>query len=225
MTSNYWVYIDNLLKNGLGVMIKKNKHKQEKITAPEKDVSEAKATEVTSEAETLEPASEQPLEASAEVTLLKERYTRLMADFDNFRKRQVRERSDLIKRANEDLLEDMLPVLDHLELALAQTDAAESPFVVGVKMVFDQFYTVLERHGMKPIDARGQEFDPHFHEALSQMPSKSIPANKVLEQFRCGWMLNGHLVRAAQVIVSSGDDTPAAQATAATAENAQESEE
>jgi len=135
---------------------------------------------------------------------LKDRFTRLMADFDNYRKRQAREREDLIKRANEELLGDLIPIVDHLELALSKTADQSSPFVTGIKLVYDQFLNLFDRYGMKPIDAKGKPFDPSFHEALSQMNSATVPANVVIDQFRRGWLLAGRLMRPAQVIVSSG---------------------
>jgi len=76
--------------------------------------------------------------------------------------------------------------------------------MTGVKMVYDQFMALFERYDMKPIDAKGQPFDPAFHEALSQMSSATVPAHMVLDQFRRGWMLAGRLLRPSQVIVSSG---------------------
>ncbi|MDR2850318.1 MAG: nucleotide exchange factor GrpE [Verrucomicrobiota bacterium] len=161
------------------------------------------------------PAEPAPAPEAQELALMKDRYTRLMADFDNFRKRQVREREDLVKRANEDLLGDLLPVVDHLELALAQAADRESPFVVGVGLVYDQLLALLDRYGMKTFDTRGEPFDPTYHEALSQMPSATVPANAVIDQFRRGWLLGGRLLRPAQVIVSSG----APDGAAADAEN------
>jgi len=141
--------------------------------------------------------------AAEETAALKDRYARLLADFDNYRKRQTREREDWIKRANESLLEDFLPVADTLELALAKADLAD-PFAAGVKLVYDQFIAALEKHGVTPLDARGQPFDPDWHEALSHVPSDTVPENAVIEQFRCGWCIGGRLMRPAQVIVSSG---------------------
>lgn len=147
---------------------------------------------------------EEPPPEARELAQMKDRYARLMADFDNFRKRQTREREDFVKRANEDLLGDLLPVIDHLELALAQAADRASPFVVGVQLVYDQFLTLLDRYGMKPFDAQGEPFDPTYHEALSHMSSATAPANTVSDQFRRGWLLGGRLLRPAQVIVSSG---------------------
>ena len=154
------------------------------------------------------PAVAAAIPEKEELLILKDRYARLMADFDNYRKRQLREREDWIKRANEELLGDLLPVIDHLELALAQATDPASPFVVGVKVVYDQFLAMLDRHGMVPLDAKGEPFDPTYHEALSQMNSATVPANIVMDQFRRGWLLGGRLLRPAQVIVSSGAPDP-----------------
>ena len=150
-------------------------------------------------AEAPKPSPETP-----ELAALKDRYTRLLADFDNFRKRQTREREEWVKRANEDLLGDLLPVVDHLELALKKPPALSDAFVVGIKLVYDQLLSLLDRYGVTPIDAKGQPFDPSIHEALSQMNSATVPANVVIDQFRRGWRLSGRLLRPSQVIISSG---------------------
>jgi len=175
--------------------------------APETGEAVTPVPEATPEAETpaaAEAAAPQPAPEAAELAAVKDRYARLMADFDNFRKRQVREREDLIKRANEDLLGDLLPVVDHLELALAKTEGSTDPVIVGVKMVYDQFVALLGRYGLTPLDTKGEPFDPTYHEALSQMSSATVPANMIIDQFRRGWLLAGKLLRPAQVIVSSG---------------------
>jgi len=150
----------------------------------------------------------QPSPEALELATFKDRHARLMADFDNFRKRQVREREEWIKRANEDLLGDLLPIVDHLELALGKTASPTDPLTVGVKLVYDQFIALLERYGVTAIDAKGQPFNPDYHEALTQMSSATVPANMVIDQFRRGWLLAGRLLRPAQVIVSSGAPDP-----------------
>ena len=148
-------------------------------------------------------APAQPSPEAQELATLKDRYARLLADFDNFRKRQTRDNEEFVRRANENLLGDLLPVVDHLELALAKTPDPADPFVIGVRLVYDQLQSLLGRYGLTPVDAKGQPFDPAFHEALSQMSSPTVPA-----QFRRGWMLSGRLLRPAQVIVSSGRPEP-----------------
>ncbi len=141
--------------------------------------------------------------AQGELAAAKERYVRLLADFDNMRKRQIREREEVIKRANEGLLEKLLPVFDHLELALANVKA-EDAFTKGVKMVGAQFLNVLTEAGVEVVDAEGAVFDPALHEALQAVPSETVPEHEVVQQFRKGWRLDGKLIRPAQVIVSAG---------------------
>jgi len=176
-------------------------------TTPDTPVAEDASTPTPPPAA---PSTPPPAEApkvspeALELAALKDRYTRLLADFDNARKRQVREREEWLKRANEELLGDLLPIVDHLELALKKTPEATSPFTTGIKLVYDQFISLLERYNMTPIEAKGQPFDPSIHEALSQMNSATVPEHVVLDQFRRGWRLAGRLLRPAQVIVSSG---------------------
>lgn len=179
--------------------------------APEAPAPAPEAAPETPAPAPAEEAAKPAAPEADELAVMKDRYARLMADFDNFRKRQIREREDLIKRANADLLGDLLPVVDHLELALAKTADPADPFVTGVRLVYDQLIALLDRYDMKPLDTKGQPFDPSFHEALSQMSSATVPANIIIDQFRRGWLLAGRLLRPAQVIVSSGmpDDAQA----------------
>ncbi|MFO7936139.1 MAG: nucleotide exchange factor GrpE [Kiritimatiellia bacterium] len=180
---------------------KTDKKTDKKGISPEKDerVEDKKA-----EKKTPDKQEENTHPEEDELTKIKNQYIRLMADFDNYRKRQSREREEFVKRSNERLLADLLPVLDNLQLALKKVDDTEDPFATGVKLVYDQFCSVLKNCGMEPIEALGEDFDPERHEALSYIPSPTVPANKVIDQFRCGWFINGHLMRAAQVVVSSG---------------------
>ena len=160
------------------------------------------------EAAQLTEGAAEPSPEARELEALKDRYARMMADFDNYRKRQTREREEWLKRANEELLGDLLPVVDHLELALKKMTDPSDPLITGVKMVYDQFIALLSRYGVTPIDAKGKPFDPAFHEALTQMSSATVPAHIVIDQFRRGWLLAGRLLRPAQVVVSSGAPDP-----------------
>ena len=191
-------------------MSKNKNHKhQEQLVADEPQVNDP-VTDTTPEAEAentpVQPAAAEGGETpeQAEIAALKDRYARLLADFDNYRKRQLREREDWSKRANESLLADFLPVVDHLELALGSASDLSDPLAKGVRLVYDQFVAALEKHGVTPLDAKGQPFNPDWHEALSQMPSDTVPENEIIEQFRRGWCIGGRLMRPAQVIVSSG---------------------
>jgi molecular chaperone GrpE len=184
---------------------KHHKEEETKVPPPAEGAPEALMVEEQPAVQEAAPAPE-PAKPTVEEELdaMKDRYMRLMADFDNFRKRQIREREEWIKRANENLLSDFLPVVDHLDIALAKEKDATNPFVAGIKMVYDQFVAALEKNNVVPVDAKGQPFNPEWHEALSQVPSETVPANEVIEQFKRGWSLSGRLLRPAQVIVSSG---------------------
>lgn len=137
---------------------------------------------------------------------LKEQFIRLQADFANFRNRIQRERIELYQRANEDLFMELLPVIDHYEMGLknAEEHHAESAVVDGFRLVFEQFQGVLKKFNVEPIDAVGKEFDPHKHEALTHMPSDEYAAEVCSNQVRRGYMFGDRLLRAAQVVVSSG---------------------
>ena len=147
-------------------------------------------------------------EAEAAKAVLQDRFVRLQADFDNFRKRTVREKAESYRAANEDLMAELLPVVDHFEMALGAESGsgAQDALVKGVRMVCDQMTTVLTRFGLKALDATvGQTFDPARHEAIAHMPSETVPENNVIAQTRRGYLLGEKLIRPAQVVVSSGD--------------------
>lgn len=141
-----------------------------------------------------------------------DRLLRLQADFDNYRKRMMREKADIYRRANEDIMEELLPVLDHLELALTAVGASEQldSIAKGFKLVGEQLLSVLNKFGLTPIETDGVAFDPNVHEAILHMPSTEVPENAIISRTRAGYMLGGQLLRAAQVVVSSG--APAAAA-------------
>lgn len=137
--------------------------------------------------------------------LLEDRLLRLQADFDNFRKRTLREKEDLYRRANEDILLELLPVLDHLELAFraAESDGKEHPVIQGFHLVAEQLRAALRKFGLEQVDA-SDAFDPNVHEAVQHLPSKEVEEGHVMVQLRSGYTLGSRLLRAAQVVVSSG---------------------
>lgn len=137
---------------------------------------------------------------------LEERLLRLQADFDNFRKRVQRERGEWYQQANEDLMVELLPILDHFELGLhtAEKHHVDPAVIDGFRMVYDQLQQALVRFRLSPIDAEGQDFDPHVHEAMTHVPSEEHPADTVIAQTRRGYKLGEKLIRPAQVVVSSG---------------------
>ena len=176
-----------------------------------KDVKDDSDTEAAEESPAQEqpaeepPVEERPAEAQPAEPDWKDRYARAMADFDNFRKRTARDREDLVKFAASDVLKDILPTVDNLARALEEAkDKADDPFVTGVKLVYDGLLKALAEHGATPLDSVGEPFDANFHEALAQLPSEDVEEGHVISEVKRGWMLNGKLLRAAQVVVSAG---------------------
>lgn len=148
-----------------------------------------------------------------------DRFVRLNAEFDNYKKRAARERLDAIKYANEALLETLIPTLDNFEMAMmavenASADSIES-LKQGITMVHKQLRDVIAEAGMEEIDAANQSFDPAWHEAISQQESDEVPEGQVIQQVRKGYKLKERLIRPANVIVAkakgeSGDADSAA---------------
>ncbi|MFO1499203.1 MAG: nucleotide exchange factor GrpE [Verrucomicrobiota bacterium] len=135
-----------------------------------------------------------------------DRLVRLSADFDNYKKRAVRERQDASRAATESVLQKLLPVLDNLEMALAAAEktsgnAAEA-LKTGVAMIHSQFRSVLAEAGLEEIQATGKPFDPNWHEAVAQQASAEVPEGNVLQQIRKGFKLNDRLIRPASVVVA-----------------------
>ena len=134
----------------------------------------------------------------------KEMYARTMADFDNFRKRTARDREELFKSAAADILKNLLPTVDNLALALDKAADKEDPFVKGVQLVYDGLVKMLADHGAVPVDSLGEPLDTNFHEAIATLPSPEVPEGHVMTEVKRGWLLNGKVLRAAQVVVSAG---------------------
>ncbi len=179
------------------------------ISAAEADSTDNGAeTEATDADESTEPS---------ECDVLRDRLLRLQADFDNYRKRMLRERQDIILRANEDLLEALLTPLDHMDRAIDVMNSSvkeDDPCLQGIRLVRTEMKSALERFGLKPVAALGETFDPEQHEALGMMPATDdIAEGQVAVEVRAGYTLNGRLLRAAQVMVASAPAEPNAAET------------
>ena len=132
-------------------------------------------------------------------------YALTLADFDNYKKRAARDREDTYRYAEADILKDVLPAVDNLQLALANAkDKADDPFVKGVQMVHDTLLKSLKDHGAEPFDSVGLDLDTERMDAIAHLPHAEIPEGKVSIESKKGWMLKDKVLRAAQVVVSSG---------------------
>ena len=131
---------------------------------------------------------------------------RTQAEFENFRKRMQRERLEEKAYANEDLLREVLPVLDNLERALehARGEGETGPLADGVQIVLNQFVQTIGKFGAEPFDSAGEEFDPKFHDAMSQIPSEEVPKGRIASVFTRGYTYRERLLRPAMVAVSAG---------------------
>lgn len=131
-----------------------------------------------------------------------DKYLRMVADFDNYKKRAAKDKVDNIKYANEELIIDILPFMDSLDRAMEHTGSAElDSFKDGIKLIQDQLLCCLKKHGVAKIESAGGDFDPNFHEAMMHMHSDEHEENKVINEIATGYLLNGRLLRPSKVCV------------------------
>ena len=170
--------------------------------------SDDAADAAKSEEKAEEPAPTESAEEvlKAELAAANDRTLRLMAEFDNFRRRSAKEQLELIETANGKLLEKLSEVQDNFERAFASENKAKDleAFEKGMQMIYNQFSKVLTDAGLEQIDPTGKEFDPNLHEALMQQPSETIPEGHVVTVFQKGYKLKNKILKTAKVIVSSG---------------------
>ncbi len=136
---------------------------------------------------------------------LTDRLTRQMAEFDNFRKRTEREKSQMYEIGAKDIIDKILPVVDNFErgLGAVKEEDKEDPFIQGMEMVYKQLMTTLESVGVKPIEAVGQEFNPDFHNAVMHVEDENLGENIVAEEFQKGYMYRDSVVRHSMVKVAN----------------------
>ena len=139
---------------------------------------------------------------------LEERLVRLHADFDNFRKRTLREKQEALSYGHEQVVKDLLAVVDNLERAIEHASASSGAdfegMLQGVDLVRRELLGVLAKHGVGPIEAEGEVFDPNLHEALAQVEDEKVPAGRVARVLQKGYRLRDRLLRPARVLVSKG---------------------
>lgn len=145
-------------------------------------------------------------EAVAQAEKNKDLYMRTLADLDTYRRKVQREKQELAKFAVQPLIEELIPSVDHLEMAIeAAKDSKDSKNLLkGVEMVCAQIKKVLANFGVEEITGKEADFDPNTQECVAHNPSESVPENKVIKVMRSGYKIHGRLVRPASVVVSSG---------------------
>ena len=139
----------------------------------------------------------------------KDKYVRLLAEFENARKRAERERFETIKYAHEEIVVELLGIFDDLQRALSAAKAqagSDAAVVKGLEMVAMNLQDILKKYGVAPIEAMGKPFDPHLHEPLMQMETTEHPDGQVVEEFQKGYTLSGRVVRTAKVKVAKNEN-------------------
>lgn len=149
-------------------------------------------------------AEEQLEKAESELLELKDRYIRLQAEFDNYRKRTLKERMELLKTANENLLVSILPVIDDFDRAMQTLDLEEedSHTIDGINLIYNKFQEFLKQNGVKEIEAKGRNFDTDLHEAITKIPAPTEELKgKIVDVVQKGYYLNDKVIRFSKVVI------------------------
>lgn len=216
-----------------------SKKKTPEADVPESTTAEASSTgpeeEVSAPAEEQIPAGEQAevLAARAEAEDYKDRWLRVAAEFDNYRRRVAREYREQMERASERVLRQLLEPVDNLERAIKAAKASGGPegpstdnhdaLVQGVELIYQQCVALLEREQVRPMESVGKPFDPQMHDALMMIERDDFPANTVVEEVQRGYWLGERVLRHAKVIVSKAP-AQAADATQEPQDDARDSD-
>ncbi|MBE6854600.1 MAG: nucleotide exchange factor GrpE [Ruminococcus sp.] len=171
----------------------------EEQSAPE--TAEAEAEETAAEAEIVEEAAEEP-DFDAILQEEKDKYLRLCAEYDNFRKRTAKEKSELYAMATAAAVEAILPAIDSFGLALA-ANCTDEAYKTGMEKIYAQLETSLKKLGVTEIESLGKEFDPNLHNAIKQVEDSDYAEGYICEVFQKGYMLGDRVVRHAMVAVAS----------------------
>jgi molecular chaperone GrpE len=185
-------------------LIRFDKLKAVDIDKPQENSSEVSADEnspaLTTEGQLAAVTAERD-QLTAERAELQDRLLRARAEFDNFRKRGERERSDYLQFAAMDMVKDVLPVLDDFERA-RKVETADRHYAKGVELIYQRLYDALKKMGLEPIDTTGQRFDPNLHQAVERVPSEDEEDQAILGEFQRGYNFKGRLLRPAMVRVA-----------------------
>ncbi len=182
----------------------KDRETEEEVEQTAEEATEAEAAEV-SEAETAaeaaaEPTAEEKLEA--ELSDMKDKYLRLMAEYDNYRKRTAKQLLENTQTAKCNTVNEILPVYDNFERA-AGADSTDETYKSGVQMIFNQFSDMLTKLGVEIIDPTGEEFDPNIANAVNRIEDPELGENVVAQTFQKGYKMGDKVIRYAMVVVAN----------------------
>lgn len=185
-----------------------NKEKQD-ITDVDNEIQEKKGAESKEDTKKKKrPAKKskhtKEEELQNQLNEINDKYLRLYSEFDNYRKRTIKERIDLGKTASEEVIIDLLPVLDDFERAIKSNEESKDCSAIkdGINLIYTKFKSTLEKKGLKPIETKGIEFDTDFHEAITQIPAPSDDLKgKIVDEIEKGYQLGDKVIRFSKVVI------------------------
>lgn len=179
-------------------MKKGNKHKEEEVILDETNQETVDQTEFETEVDPIVKMEE-------EVAAWKDKYLRLQAEFDNFRKRNMKEKADIIKGASGEVIGELLPIIDDFERAIEVNNSKDADDVDSIKEGFNLIYTKLKttlgNKGLKAMEAQGEDFNPEFHQAITQIEAGEEMVGKIVDEVEKGYYLNDKILRFAKAVV------------------------
>lgn len=190
-------FADRLRKQSRRITLKSNKMSEKNNEEVEETLEEQ---EDNVEAE----GSEEEANADEAVQEMKDKYLRLMAEFENYKKRTFREKLETINTASREMVVALLPVLDDFDRAkqVAEDDSTTEQFSEGVELVYNKLKSVMQNKGLKPMETNGQPFDPEYHEALTEIPAAGDDQKGIIiDTIEKGYTLNDTIIRHAKVVV------------------------
>lgn len=201
-----------LLKSKKKTKMADNKEKMEEQKAQntenieKENVAEQETKEETTQ-ETAEKEEDTVESLGKKLLDVNDKYLRIYSEFENYRKRTNKERLEMIENASEDMIKSLLPVLDDFERALINMEKSEDELVKqmaeGMSLIYKKFYGILERKGLKPINAKGEMFDENLHEAVTMFPAPNEEdKGKVIDETEKGYYLNNKVIRFSKVVVA-----------------------
>lgn len=182
-------------------MVQKKKKDLKKETANKEEAKQAKKSSGSKKSS----ADKKLTELKEKNNELNDKFLRLYSEFDNYRKRTIKEKIDLQKSASRDLIEDLLPVLDDFERALLAftEDRIDSDAFKGIELIYNKLFNLLSQKGLEPMNSMGTEFNTDYHEAITKIEASNELKGKVVDVIQKGYLLNGKVLRFAKVVVGS----------------------
>ena len=183
---------------------------EEETAEAAEDIEETENQEAESSEESEEPEADAKIDKKAKkdkkdekIEELSDKVKRQMAEFENFRKRSEKEKTQMYEIGAKSSIEKILPVVDNFERGLVGMEESEDPFAQGMQMIYKQMMTSLAEAGVSPIEAVGKEFDPEFHNAVMHVEDEAFGENEVVEELQKGYMYRDSVVRHSMVKVAN----------------------